>query len=292
MASVRMTIALKEQIIDAYRKQCQTAYNAEHDVDKTINIVTSKILEEAGPQFQQLVNVAEDFGKRMIDHDARYKSQYSQSQYGYSYTGGSINALGNAAENCVPIRKTYELYMICNPARPITDNLSTIADWRVGYESKWSEKWEEPSDNFIEGDMAYLHNFGDQAIYLPFVTSGDEVNYQAKEDYAPAVNLGVIISDPEMCKVLQEIPKAKKKASDMVEKFKLFIDPITTLKKFLDEFPGGKALVPADSMQAMAAPAAKRVAKATVNADELLTPDLKQEFNEVMLESTLLGDNK
>ena len=107
MASVRMTIALKEQITEAYRKQCQTAYNAEHDVDKTINAVTSKLLDEAGPQFQQLVSVAEDFGKQMVDHDARYRTHYSQSTYGYTYSGGSINALGNAAENGVPIRKTH-----------------------------------------------------------------------------------------------------------------------------------------------------------------------------------------
>ena len=292
MASVRMTIELKEQITEAYRRQCQTAYNAEHDVDKTINTVTSKILDKAGPQFQQLVSVAEDFGKQMVDHDARYRTHYSQSTYGYTYSGGSINALGNAAENGVPIRKTHELWMICNPARPITENLTTLSDWRVGYESKWSEQYEEPSENFVEGDMAYLHNFGDQPIYLPFVTSGDEVNYQAKEDYAPQINLAVVISDPEMCKVLQEIPKAKKKASDMVEKFKQFIEPITTLKKFLDEFPGGKGLVPDDKLQAMAAPAKKRAKTSTVKADDLLTPDLKQEFNEVMLESTLLGDNK
>ena len=41
----------------------------------------------------------------------------------------------------------------------------------------------------------------------------------------------------------------------------------------------------------MASPAVKKEIKAKVTADELLTPELKQEFNEVMLESTLLGDN-
>ena len=84
---------------------------------------------------------------------------------------------------------------------------------------------------------------------------------------------------------------AKQKVSDMVTKFEDFVEPQTTLKKFLTDFPGGKSLVPSEKLQAMASPAVKKEIKAKVTADELLTPELKQEFNEVMLESTLLGGN-
>jgi hypothetical protein len=41
----------------------------------------------------------------------------------------------------------------------------------------------------------------------------------------------------------------------------------------------------------MAAPAVKKERKAKVQAEDLLTPTMKQEFNEVMLESSLLGGN-
>ena len=85
---------------------------------------------------------------------------------------------------------------------------------------------------------------------------------------------------------------AKQKVSDMVKKFEDFVEPITTLKKFLDEFPGGRSLVPENKLQEMAAPAAKRKVESKVKAEDLLTPDTKQEFNEVMLESSLLGGNE
>ena len=43
MASVRMTLALKERLSENYKKQCQTAYNSSLNVDSTVKTIVEYI---------------------------------------------------------------------------------------------------------------------------------------------------------------------------------------------------------------------------------------------------------
>ena len=293
MASVRMTIELRNQLIHAYRKQCQTAYNTEYDVESTINKVVGSIQEQAKTtDFAKLVETAEQFAELMAKHSNRYKGLYTKE---YNRMYGSINAVNQEYgddERMCPIKKPSQLYIVCNPSRPQTDNMTVVSHWHCAFTDKWNDTQQAASDSYVDGDMLFVHDFGDNAPYLPYITNGDEDNYRAKEDYAPTCNLALVITDVTMCDKLQAIPMAKQKVSDMVKKFEDFVEPITTLKKFLDEFPGGRSLVPEEKLKEMAAPAKKRVVESKVKAEDLLTPDTKQEFNEVMLESSLLGGNE
>ena len=292
MASVRMTIELRNQLTAAYRKQCQTAYNSQYDVEGTINSIVSAIQDSDAADFAMLVETAEQFAELMAKHSGKYKNLYQKE---YNRTYGSINNVNQGYdddENVLPIKKAKQLYVVCNPSRPATENLSTVSHWHTAFIDKWDGKQVEASDTFVEGDMLFVHDFGENPPYLPFITSGEEDNYRAKEDYAPTCNLAVVVTDVNMCDKLQAIPMAKQKVSDMVKKFEDFVEPITTLKKFLDEFPGGRSLVPESKLQEMAAPAPKRQTESKVKAKDLLTPEVKQEFNEVMLESSLLGGNE
>jgi len=293
MASVRMTIELRNQLINAYRKQCQTAYNTEFDVESTINEVVDTIQQQASAtDFAKLVETAEQFAELMAQHSNRYKALYTKE---YNRMYGSINAISQEYgdnERMCPIKKPGQLYVVCNPSRPQSENMTTVTHWHSAFHDKWDGKEVPASDSFVEGDMLFVHDFGENAPFLPFITNGEEDNYRAKEDYAPTCNLALVVTDVTMCDKLQAIPMAKQKVSDMVKKFEDFVEPITTLKKFLDEFPGGRSLVPESKLQEMAAPAAKRKVESKVKAEDLLTPDTKQEFNEVMLESSLLGGNE
>ena len=293
MASVRMTKELKAQLTDAYRKQCQTAYNTEFNVEDTVNEIVEAIQNSNAKDFAMLVETAENFEKLMRAHSDKY--QHLQTNSGYRHITGSINntqqGYDEKVEECNPLKKTTKLFLVCNKGRMPSDNLKPIQGWHTTYTDKWNNTQEHASKTYVDGDVLFIHDFGENPVYLPYYTSGEEQNYHAKEDYSPSASLAVLISDPAMCDKLESIPMAKQKVSDMVKKFEDFVEPQTTLKKFLDEFPGGKSLVPSSKLQAMAAPAVKRQVKAKVTANDLLTPDLKQEFNEVMLESTLLGDN-
>jgi len=293
MASVRMTKELKAQLTNSYRKQCQTAYNTEFNVEDTINEIVEAIQDSDAMDFAMLVETAEHFEKLMRAHSNKY--QHIQKNSGYRQIEGSINNIqqgyDSKTEYCNPIKKTTKLYLVCNKGRMESDNLKSIKDWHVTYTDKWDSSVAKESKTYVDGDVLFVHDFGENPVYLPYYTSGEEHNYHAKEDYSPSASLAVVISDPIMCDKLEAIPMAKQKVSDMVKKFEDFVEPQTTLKKFLTDFPGGKSLVPSEKLQAMASPAVKKQIKAKVTADDLLTPELKQEFNEVMLESTLLGDN-
>jgi len=293
MASVRMTIELRNQLIHAYRKQCQTAYNTEFDVESTINEVVDTIQQQANTtDFAKLVETAKQFAELMAQHSNRYKGLYTKE---YNRMYGSINAIrqeyGDDERMC-PIKKPSQLYVVCNPSRPQSENMTTVSQWHCAFHDKWDGKVVPASDSYVEGDMLFVHDFGENAPFLPFITNGEEDNYRAKEDYAPTCNLALVVTDVTMCDKLQAIPMAKQKVSDMVKKFEDFVEPITTLKKFLDEFPGGRSLVPEEKLKEMATPATKRKVESKVKAEDLLTPDAKQEFNEVMLESSLLGGNE
>ena len=292
MASVRMTIELREQIIENYRKQCKTAFLSDYDVSPTIFKIVQDIQNKAdeGGHFEALLQAAKDFETRLANHEKKYERVHTKN---YNDTRGSISNVVEeygTTRNFYPLKKLKQIHLVCNKNRPPAENYEPVVDWRGSYKSRWEDKVVPATASYVEGDMYFVHEFV-EPVYFPYRTKGTADSYDNAEDYAPQVDVGLIITDSEMCAKLEKIPMAEQKVSDMVENFKEFVEPITTLKKFVDEFPGGKALVPAEKLQAMAAPAQKRQAKPKVSPEDLLTPTMKQEFNEVMLESSLLGDN-
>ena len=74
MASVRMTIALKERLTETYKKQCQTAYNSSLNVDSTVKTIVEAIqtLDRPGSgtadarEFAQLIETAEQMHKACL----------------------------------------------------------------------------------------------------------------------------------------------------------------------------------------------------------------------------------
>ena len=298
MASVRMTIELREQITENYRKQCQAAFDKDFDVESTIINIVEATQKQAGEDFKTLLQSAHDFSHKLFAHENKYKDIHTVN---YSSVFGSISNLNEGYNNPLygvnederefyPLRKLEKLHLVCNRNRCLSENFDTIKNWRSQYKSRWEEKMNDATASYVTNDMYFMHTF-EKPVDFPFITKGDDSSYDSSEDYAPSVAVGLVISDPEMCDKLQQIPLARQKTSDMVQKFKEFIEPITTLKRFIDEFPGGRSLVPAGKLQTMAAPAVKKERKAKVQAEDLLTPTMKQEFNEVMLESSLLGGN-
>lgn len=295
MASVRMTIALRERLINNYRKQIQSAYNNNLNVDKAIDEIVSAVQKEAGYEFKELVLAAEHLSEHLYNHSVKWQehTKRTNDQATISRIHVGYGQQEDNKRDYMPIEKAKELHVICNPNRPLTENFKACLKWNDRYTSKWQDDGvKEPSKNYVKDDLMFIHDFGDNSVYLPYLTVGTEQIYHAKEDYAPSCECAIVVSDPKLCAILENIPKAKVKASEMVKKFETFVEPITTLKKFLDMFPGGRSLVPEEVLQDMATPAVKRQAPAkTVTAEELMPAELKQELNEVMLESSLLGNN-
>ena len=69
--------------------------------------------------------------------------------------------------------------------------------------------------------------------------------------YAPYADCAYVITEPKICEQLMPIGQIEDKAAKDLQVFKEYIAKITTLKKFLDEWPGGKDLVPEEDIYRM-----------------------------------------
>ena len=73
-----------------------------------------------------------------------------------------------------------------------------------------------------------------------------------REDYAPVVKLGLMVSDPSLVNALKQIPETDKKIREAVDKYSDFLLQFNTLKQYLDGYPEGRSLVPQWAMEKMA----------------------------------------
>ena len=102
--------------------------------------------------------------------------------------------------------------------------------------------------------------------------------------------MAIVITDPDLCSQLSPIGEIEMKVNKDVDTFKEYIDKITTLKRFIDEWPGGKDLVPDEYMQRMLVK--KKPSQANrMTPDQIIPNELKEQMNEVILTNKLLGDD-
>ena len=209
-----------------------------------------------------------------------YLSQATRYHYEDDYTQNPYE----------PMRKVEHITLVVNPQRDTNTNLDMICDWHGPYKERWNDKHVEASENYLENDLVFKHEFV-EPVYLPFTTEGGPKSHQAEEEYSPYANVGVLVTCPKMCKDLLAIPETEAKINIAIDKFEKFLLQFTTLKRFLDNYPEGKALVPDWAMERMAA----KVKRGTANPNaiqELEVPeDLREEMNQVILENKLLGDS-
>ena len=196
--------------------------------------------------------------------------------------------------NIMALSETETLHCVINSQRPIEDNLSYIFNWNPGFEYShyYNQEGKKPmapaSDNYVEGDLYFKYNFV-KPMLLPLKLSGELTNYQAKNrDYAPYVDAGLVISDPEMYNVLKQVSETDIKIADAVTKMQDCLEQFTTLKKFLDEFSGGMALVPEEYKQRLAKKTQSRQKTIQVKPESVIPDDIKDQMAEVVFENSLL----
>jgi len=307
MASVNMTQQLQHDVVANYRKQVQTAYETKTDISSTIECIVSTLQDNAGPKFFEMQKLSEQYGKIAYEMVEHYKATINKKsgppknrwdnndKYAHGYL---VNASGyhydeDKEENVFePMRRVKDIALVVNKNRDTATNLSMICDWNDEYTQRWSQDDGEKiarSENFVEGDLIFNHTFA-EPVFLPFTTNGSSNNHAASEDYSPHASVAVLVTCPKMCDDICSIPETEAKIGQAVDKFEKFLEQFTTLKRFLDNYPEGKSLIPSYAMEKMAAKAKPRVA---VNAvKELEVPDdLRDEMNQVILENKLLGES-
>ena len=274
MASVQMSQTLREQILDLYRKKVDKTLRDEANVTETVQFIIDSFIDDDA-DFKAYLSVNKQVSELYQKLEQRYGTG---NQYGYHRNIQSTI-----------ISPTTEMGVICNPNRPISENLTFIGDWQYPYVDTDYEGNEQTkcSDNYVEGDIAVkLENL--DPYYLPINTSVEYTSWRSKA-YAPYANRAIIITDPGLCESLSPVGTIEKQVDEAVAEFGTWLQDITTLKKFLDEVSGGTAFVPQEYLDRLNR---KVVKKATVKPlPTAAMPDaLKKSINEVILEDKLMGD--
>ena len=122
---------------------------------------------------------------------------------------------------------------------------------------------------------------------LPMVVG--QSYYYHSYDNQTTVSNGFCITDPELISLITTFSEGTLKATNSVNTLDSFLEDCTTLKKFLDEWPGAEGLVPERFLQQMFT---KKVNSTTNQADLLskrtLDTDFKEEMQAAILTSKLL----
>ena len=281
MASVQMSQRLRDDIATAYEKQLHLAYRKERNVQPAVDYIMSTMQDD---EFDTLMATAEQYKTLSHKLEQKYGDPNKRGYYN--------NTLGFSVEKNL-VKQVDSISVICNPNRPKEDNMTILFDWGVAYEDEgYNNKPEKHpcSDNYVEGDTPVrIEKL--QSFMSPVVTRL-ELNrgWGQNKFYAPYADCAYVITEPTICEQLMPIGQIEDQAAKDLQTFKEYIAKITTLKKFLDEWPGGKDLVPEEDIQRMTKKVVRKAPEK--NTPEKIIPDvLKEQMNEVILTNKLLGDD-
>jgi len=276
MASVQMSQTLRDQITENYKKQLYSAYRDSHNVQPAIDVILHQIMDNDS-DFKVLCQLQEDY----INLLGKVRKKYnSQSYYGTDKIADKI------------VSTSTTLGFICNSARPISEHGTYVRDWHMSYKDTYSSdaRTVPASDNWLDGDVpVQLTDL--EPYYAPTKLGIEYHRGWQKKRYAPHVDgSALIISDPELCAQLSPIGEIELKVGKDVTTFEEYISKITTLKRFIDEWPGGKGLVPDEYMQRMLTKKTPSQAN-RMTPDQIIPDELKEQMNEVLLTNKLMGDD-
>lgn len=296
MASVQMSGTLKDQILENYKKQLQSVYEVKTDVHTVMEDVQKNITATL-PDFHALFELQKQ-GEEVIQTIYPQLKDYAGSYFTTEddlWSSSIFNTYGRPKP--YNLRKTETLYFVINENRPIEDNFSFIANWQPEYklDHYYQERDDngvvkkthsEPSENYVEGDQYFEYRLAKE-MFLPMQLYGGKKHYTSADSYGPHIDRGIVISDPKVVEILKQVPLTEQKVSEAVSKMRDCLDQFTTLKRFLDEFSGGLALVPDEYKQRLAKkqPRPKAV---TITKQDVIPDDLKDEMAEIVFENSLL----
>ena len=114
-------------------------------------------------------------------------------------------------------------------------------------------------------------------------------NWHSGYDNQTTIRNGFCIVDKELIQLIYDFSEGSLRVVESIDKLDAFLEGCTTLKKFLDEWPGAENLVPEVFLQKMFDKAIKTsaTAHATILAKNTLPTDFKEEMNAAILTSKL-----
>jgi len=279
MATVSMSQTLRDQIAENFKQQLFKAYRVHSDIEPHIQKIVNHIRYQ-DDDFRSAVDLQDEWSSIYKTLAIKFPNAASGSSYSDILT-----------ENFIKPQRT--LGLIINPSLPKESNFTFYSEY-----SQYDKEMEDGGYGIRDYKQGLLnYNNGDvpvvikdlEPLYAPFYF---ELRYHrgwGETEYSPN-GASMLITDPDMCNALSKIGEVEKKVSDKLVEFMDYLLKITTLKKFVDEWPGAMSLVPEEYKQRMV----KKTIKSTVQRltpEQIIPDELKQEMNEVILTNKLTGED-
>ena len=291
MASVRLTETIRDKILDAFSIQCLTAFKNKKGLGEYISEFYTKI---HSPDFFELLDKwkAYDIALENFAISKKLPKRWHNS-----------NEFKDMHIPPSPFYSSKKIIFLLNKDRPLTDNFTVLLEWKQQHTDKDGNSVD--AINFLEKDeiisiqLSNIPNFlsikdSEADKGLPFLRcSKNNTSYWniLPADRRKFLHLqnAYIVSNPDDYIKIKELAEGEVKTQEAVKKMASYLESITTLKQFLDAWPSGYSLVPADILARQNKPASKPKPKSTLVPADVIPDELKDTIQTAIFENKLLG---
>lgn len=271
MASVPLSQRLREDIVSNFEKQLGQVYRTKYNIQPAIDQVVNH-LENSNNALQELISLEKTYQTLLPSLQKMFKVNLDAY---HSLLGSHV------------LKPNNQLGLVCNPNRPTTDNFTWDDSWATPYTDEYSNERTD-GKNYVEGDVGVKIENVDFYFPLQFNLRYKR-GWREDGEHAPhADDYILFITDPDLCAAFSPVGEIEDRIGKETRQFKDALALKNTLKQFLDDWPGGKDLIPAEDIQRMT----KTVKRSTTpkGVIDSIPNDLKESMNEVLLTNKLLGD--
>ena len=293
MATVRMSKTLIDQILKNFREQCATAYANSTGVGDFVNDVYKSLHDD---MFFTIIEEYQKF-EVLVGNYIVQKSEQNAAYYDRHIEAPRF-----------PFNVVNSVCFVVNSERPITENRTQIEAWSMEtYDTGPVETRDiNLSENFVDGDEVielpitssievtsqYAVVMSDKISGMPFHKRPEtRTPYNLHDDFRhkqTAARWPIIISAPVDVERIKTVAGGTFKIKQAVEDMENYLGKLSTLKQFIDNWPGADNLVPDEYMQRHA----KKTVRTKTVAEQIpdLPEELKSDVNAAILENKLVGE--
>ena len=278
MASVSMSITLRDQISENFKVQLFKAYRVHNNIEAPINEIINHIY---------MLN--DDF-RCAVDLQKEWNVLYEKLKISFPDATAHSTGVYDLIKPDL-ISEQTSIGLIMNPTLGLSSNYTfydkyatPVEEMSSGY---GSQDYKLGIRNYHKDDVPVVVNDLD-AFYAPYDFGLIYHRGYFQKEYSPHGS-ALLITDPKMCKMLSGLGELEQKVSSKLIDFKSYLEKITTLKKFVDEWPGAMSLIPEEYKRRMLKKAIKSTVQ-TLTPEQIIPDELKREMNEVILTNKLTGE--
>jgi len=200
----------------------------------------------------------------------------------------SYDGSAQRRKNALNIHTAENIYFILCPKQE--ENIVNKAQDKRFDNLYMLDEWASKANKYSGRSQ---RNPGEIGVEIPMSSSKpmivNQSHWHSDYDNQTTIRNGFCIVDEDLLQLVHDFSEGSLRVTDSIDKLDEFLSTCTTLKKFLDEWPGAENLIPEQFLQKMFDKAIKTSANAHADliSKNTLSTDFKKEMNAAILISKL-----